>query len=57
MNFHEIVAKFKHYWYNKKHLQGSRKGSLTVVFIDSDSVTVKAETVTCKIKCEGVGAA
>ncbi len=25
------------------------------VFIDSDSVTVKAETVTCKIKCEGVG--
>ena len=26
-----------------------------MVFIDSDSVTVKAETVTCKIKCEGVG--
>lgn len=26
-----------------------------MVFIDSDSITVKVETVTCKIKCEGVG--
>ena len=27
MNFHEIVAKFKHYWYNKKkHLQREPEG-------------------------------